>query len=313
MKMQIITKQIPSSDGIHTLNERIYLPSCKPVGFLQTVHGMAEHIERYDALMRFMAENGFICFGHDHLGHGRTVKDETELGYFAPRKGYDFLLKDIQKASQEVISEYSDKDSETSLPYCLLGHSMGSFIVRLAAEQYVHPDKLIIMGTSGKNPAAVPGIAFASVIQTFCGKKHISPLLNKVAFGSFNKKFEDSEKNDGFLWLSTDKEERDMYIADRFCGFDFTVSAIKDLIKMIKYSNRRGWFKTIASRTDILLVSGSDDPVGNYGKGVKEVYDRLKKENADVKMIIYDGARHEIMHDFCREKVFEDIKNFIMP
>ena len=298
----------PSSDGKHMLVGRVYIPDGEIKGFFQVVHGMAEHIARYDAFMQRMAGEGFICFGHDHLGHGMTAESDEELGFIASKGGDALLVDDVKVFYDAVSAEFCKQKDQ---PYILMGHSMGSFIVRLNAAKYTEPDKLIIMGTSGKNPLAAVGLALIAIIKAIRGEKHISKLIDNMAFGSYNKRFGGDSDEDPSLWLTTDKEMRQAYYDDKFCGFKFTVSAMGDLIRMIKNSNKTASFKSLRAYMPILLVSGGEDPVGNYSKGVLEVKKRLERLGADVRCIIYENARHEILNDFTRENVIADIIEFI--
>ena len=149
-----------------------------------------------------------------------------------------------------------------------------------------------------------------TLIKRIKGEKHYSPLVDSIAFGSYNKKFTDGAETKG-SWLTTDMETRKKYWADDFCTFKFTVSAMGDLIRLMKYSNRGAWFKNISSTLPILLVAGEEDPVGNYGKGVRFVDEKLKKSGKKSICILYSGARHEILNDFTYETVFADILSFI--
>ena len=294
-----------SFDGKHTLSGIVYLPESEPIGFFQIVHGMTEYIGRYDRIMTALAEAGYICFGYDNLGHGKTVNDKSELGFIASKKGWDMLCRDVKVFSDAVRAEF---DGGRNLPYYLMGHSMGSFIVRLSAEKYAHPDKLIVMGTGGANPAAGAGLAIIALIKLFKGERHISKFVDDLAFGSYNAKFKSEENSKS--WLSTDLETRQKYIGDEYCTFKFTVSAMSDLMRLLKYSNRAAWFKRLP-HIPVLLVAGEDDPVGNYGKGVLQVEKGLKKQGHDVRCVLYKGGRHEILNDVTYEAVKKDIIDFI--
>lgn len=301
--------KVLSSDGTHTLSGVVFLPDGETRGFFHVVHGMTEHIARYERFMRDMAELGWICFGYDNLGHGMTVSDDGELGYIAAKNGWDYLARDVKVFSDAVMEEYT-KEGE-KYPYCLMGHSMGSFIVRMATEKYVTPDKLVIMGTGGPNPAAGAGLAVIKAVKLFKGDKHISALVDKLAFGSYNDRFGGGTKDDPSPWLTRDTEARKKYYADKYCTFKFTVSAMGDLIRLTKYSNRAAWYKKIPTSLPILLVAGEDDPVGNYGMGVKTVTERLKKSGHNAKCILYSGARHEILNDSTYDAVKSDISDFL--
>ena len=302
--IKVIDKDVLSSDKVHMLKGKLYIPEGKAKGFFHVVHGMTEHIGRYDAFMREMAEEGYITFGYDHLGHGYTAVDDSELGFIAHENGWEKLVDDVF-----VYGNAIRKAMDSDIPFILMGHSMGSFIVRLCAAKYDHYDKLIIMGTGGPNPAAGAGIAFTKVSKRFRGEKGVSKAVYKLAFGSYNKRF--ASENDPYAWLSVDKANRDRYRKDRFCTYLFTVSAMQDLIQLNKSANERSWFSSIDKSKPILLVSGSEDPVGDYSSGVENVFGMLKEEDANVQIKLYDGYRHEILNDFCRDEVIADIKAFI--
>lgn len=298
----------PSSDGVHTLTGVVYLPRGEAKGLFQVVHGMTEHIARYDRFLSDMAADGWIAFGYDHLGHGKTVNDDSELGYIAEKNGWELLARDVGVYSEAVRAEFGDEN----MPLCLMGHSMGSFIARLAATRFVQPSALIVMGTGGANPAAGVGLALIGAIKLIYGDRHISKLVDSIAFGSYNKRFGGNDPNDPKLWLTNDESVRRAYYADPYCTFKFTVSAMGDLIRLIKHTNSADWYRAVPESLPVLLVSGEEDPVGNYGKGVREVEKGLKGQGIDVSCILYEGARHEILNDFTYETVLGDIIDFCL-
>lgn len=296
-------KRVLSSNGKNELVGKIYKPLGEIKGYFHIVHGMTEYIGRYDSFMRLLAENGYLTFGYDHLGHGNTAKDDSELGFIAERGGDDLLARDVKVFSDAIRSEYGD------YPYYLLGHSMGSFIVRMATQKYITPDKLIIMGTSGPNPIAGAGLLVCKLIRAIKGPKHISGLIDSLAFGSYNDKFKD--ENDSKAWLTNNLEIRNKYRADKMCMFKFTVSAMHDLISLNKDCNTDEWFKSMANKMPILLTSGEDDPVGDYGKGIRICEEKLKANGVNVTTKLYPHNRHEILNDNCRDEAIKDILEFI--
>lgn len=301
--IQVIDKRVLSSDGDHKLAGRVYIPEDNIKGIFHVVHGMVEHIGRYDAFMTQLAELGYLTFGYDHLGHGHTARDESELGFIAHKDGWKRLVDDVALFGNEIKQEYGE-----NLPYYLMGHSMGSFVVRLAAESYNIQDKLIIMGSGGPNPAVDPGLAMINVIKKKKGEKAYSKTIEKMMFGSYNKKF---GNDDPYYWISSLEDTRVKYANDPLCAFKFTVSAMGDVVHLTKECNTKRWFSSCVTKKPILIISGVDDPVGDYGKGVKKVYDNLKANHADVKFKLYGGSRHEILNDISSKKVFKDIVEFI--
>ncbi len=310
--MTLLDFSAPSSDGIHTLRGRVYLPAgypeIRPRGLFHVVHGMTEYIGRYDRFLTAMADAGYIACGYDHLGHGHTVSDASELGYIAPKKGYELLARDVAVFSAAVRAAY-DPTPDKTLSYFLLGHSMGSFVVRYSTAQgYVCPDRLIIMGTGGPTPAAGVGLALMRTVKLFKGGRHISPMIDRLAFGGYNAHF---TEDDPHAWLNSSKEGRDLYRNDPLCTYKFTVSAMCDLVTLTAKANARAWFKALPAGMPVLLVSGRDDPVGDWGKGVETVRDRLLAAGVPTTCHIYEGARHEILNDFTYEQVLADILVFL--
>ena len=296
--------KIPSSDGIHTLSGIAVRPSSGKIrGILHIVHGMTEHISRYRDFMRAVAEEGYAVFGYDNLGHGYTAR-EGELGYIAEKDGWKYLVRDVAEGKKYAKKAFGD------LPYYLMGHSMGSFIVRLAAKD-VLPDKLIVMGTGAKNSAADAALVLVSMLSRLYGDKHISPLLENLAFGSYNNRFKEDLKAAPKAWLTTLPEVRLRYAKDPFCACRFTVSAMGDLVRLMKYANGADFFDAIPATLPVLLVSGAEDPVGGYGKGVRAVYDTLRDQKKNAKIILYPVARHEILNDACYAEVAEEIRRFL--
>ena len=303
--MNVLNYSVPSVDGVHDLAGKVYLPAGKPIGILHILHGMTEYMDRYHTFMAELAEAGYIACGYDHLGHGYTAADPSELGYIADKGGYDLLLRDVKGFSDALRDEYG-----RDLPYVLMGHSMGSFIARLAAEKYVTPDALIIMGTGGPNPIAGVGLFLVRVVKACKGSRHISSFLDRVAFGSYNKKFGDGDI-DPYAWLTKDAAVRERYAQDPFCTFKFTVSAMDDLVTLTKLANRRAWFKSLRKDLPILLVSGREDPVGDFGTGVETVCTKLQGAGHPVTCRLYDGYRHEILNDASHDRVVADILDFL--
>lgn len=147
MSFEIKTLEVKSTDNIHTLRGKIFIPNGEIKGLFHLVHGMTEYIDRYDHLFSFLAENGFVAFGYDHLGHGKTAESDDELGFIAHKDGWKYLVNDVVTFTKAVKKIYPET------PTALMGHSMGSFIARLVAESYAAEyDKFIFCGTSGPNP-----------------------------------------------------------------------------------------------------------------------------------------------------------------
>ena len=303
MEFKKTTIKMPSSDNIHTLRGVIYIPQGEAKGIFHLVHGMREHIGRYDGFMSTLAENGYIVAGYDNLGHGASVNNDSELGFIAEKKGYNLLAEDVYNFGKKL------RKNNKGLPFILMGHSMGSFIVRLAAAK--HPegiDKLIICGTGGPNPASAAGLLLCDIIGFFKGKRSYSKFIYNMAFGKYNDGFEGRHN---YEWLTKDQEEIEKHRVDPLCHFKFSVGGMHDLVKLNSLTNKSRYIKMLNPDMPILLISGSEDPVGEKGKGVEKVYVNYKKYGKNVTKKIYENCRHEIHNDTCRDEMMADILEFI--
>ncbi len=303
MIFNVVDKKILSIDQKNTLSGIMYIPDGDIRGIFHLVHGMTEYIGRYAPLFERLASMGYLCCGFDNLGHGNTAREE-DLGFIASKNGWSYMVDDVKLFADSIKADYPD------LPYILMGHSMGSFITRIAVAKYQDlADKYICCGTAGKNPAADAGLMLCSIIKAFRGERTISPFIENMAFGAYNKRFDGTSN---YEWLTKDREIIEKYAADKLCTFHFTVSAMHDLITLIKICNSKKCFRNTKNDLPILLIAGDMDPVGNYGKGIKEVYLNYKaadKENTT--MFLYENCRHEIHNDSCKEQMIEDILKFI--
>ncbi len=303
MDYEIKNFEVKSTDNIHTLRGKIYVPQGEVKCLLGLAHGMTEYIERYDHFLSFLAKNGVLSFGYDHLGHGKTAENDNELGFIAHKDGWKYLVKDVVAFTKAIKKMYPN------IPSVLMGHSMGSFIARLVAENYPNEyNKFIFCGTSGPNPASAPGLLLVKIIKAIMGEKHKSNLIQNIAFGGYNKGFDGDTP---YEWLTNDREIINKYAADKYCTFRFSVSAMDDLMNLLSKSNRNAWFKAVDSTKPILLIAGDKDPVGNYGKGVQAVYDKLIKNGKNAQIKLYENCRHEIHNDICKDEMFSDIVEFI--
>jgi len=303
MKFNVIDKKILSSDQKNTLSGVMYIPDGDIRGIFHIVHGMTEYIGRYAPLFENLASAGYLCVGFDNLGHGNTARKE-DLGFIASKNGWAYMVDDVKLFADSIKSDYPD------LPYFLMGHSMGSFITRIAVSKYADlADKYICCGTAGKNPVANMGLLLCNIIKAVYGERAVSPFMESIAFGSYNKRFDGDTK---YEWLTKDREIIKKYAQDKFCTFHFSVSAMHDLITLIKICNGKKCFVNTRNDLPIFLIAGDMDPVGNYGKGIKEVYNKYKTfGNTNIKMFLYEDCRHEIHNDTCKEQMTEDILKFI--
>ena len=273
---------------------------------LQVVHGMAEYAERYEEFAAFLVERGFVVTGDDHLGHGKSVGDKGKQGYFCEQDPATVLVRDehrLKKMTEEAFPH---------VPYVIMGHSMGSFITRNYICRYGSGiAAAIIMGT-GMQPKAVLGMAkiLVRLQKLFCGSKHVSRLIDKMAFGGYNKEIPNPRT--AFDWLSRDGERVQGYIEDPMCGFVFTVNGFGTLFELISRLHDKKNLERIPKALPVFMVSGTADPVGDYGKGVNAAFDSLKEAGLEnISLKLYEGGRHELLNETNRQEIMADIWRWI--
>ena len=296
----------PSSTGNHVIHARIAEPDTTPRGIVQIAHGIAEHIGRYEGFMHFLAENGFIAVGNDHLGHGRSYTDPDDLGFFAETDGWDRVVDDM-----DILHDLMCRD-HPGLPYIFFGHSMGSFLTRTYAIKHPgKPDLVILCGTGHQPKAQVAaGYAAAEASVKLLGARKPGDKLDKIAFGSYNDRY-DNVLTD-YDWINSNPDEVNRYIADPLCGFVPKVGLFRDMMSGIKFMTDPANIAKMDKDTPVLFIAGWDDPVGEYGKGVKRAYKAFTDAGIrHVHIKLYPGARHEILNETCKGEVMHDVLTWI--
>ena len=297
--------QLPlqSATGQGELYVRVWEPENQPKAVLQIVHGMAEHIERYDRFARYLNQNSILVVGADNASHGKSISKDGIRGYFGAEHGWNSLIQDIQSVHSIIKQSYCD------LPCILFGHSIGSFLARSYAARHGDDlDGFIFCGTAGKNPALPVAKLLARSEIRKNGASTPSRLLDKLSFGAYNNAFKPNRTP--FDWLSRDEAEVDKYVDDPACGFVFTAAGFRDLFDGLGEVSGPQWARRVPKRP-ILLIAGDADPVGANGKGVKQVEAWLVQSGNRVKCILYPGARHELLNETNREQVSDDVRLFI--
>mgnify|MGYP001944442680 CR=1 FL=1 len=292
-------------DGIDINAYRWESESGKNVrGIIQIAHGMAEHILRYDDVSRYLVANGFIVYGHDHRGHGGTIKAPDDKGFFANEDGFHKVVQDMKQLSDLIRKEH------LGLPLFLLGHSLGSFITRRYIQLYDGVSGVILSGTGYDKGIGKIGLQIAKLERRRKGPRTPSPLMDKLVFYGFNENFEPAKTE--FDFLTRDENVVEKYVKDDKCGFVCATSFYIDLLTGLDLIHRKTEVAKTPRDLPILLISGTMDPVGEEGKGVRKVYKLYKRARCKkIRMKLYKDGRHEMLNEINKDEVYEDILTWL--
>lgn len=279
---------------------RVWEPEGTPRAMVQIVHGIAEHVERYDEFARFLTGHGILVAADDHMGHGKSIGEGDTQGFFTG--GWEAAVADSRQLQEKMMEAYPD------VPCFLLGHSMGSFMARTMLFRY--PESgirgAIISGT-GWQPALMlkAGLALCRHEEKKHGEKNTSDALNKIVFGGYNKKFKPNRTP--YDWICSDEAVVDRYAADPLCGFDATIGLARDMLTGIGLIQDKSNLAKMKKDLPVWFFAGDQDPVGNMGKGVRQAAEAFREAGMEnVTVTLYEG-RHEMLNEKNRTRVFADV------
>lgn len=299
-----------SSDGKTQIQAQLWTSSqtgIHPKGIVQIVHGMAEHILRYDDFARFLVRHGYVVCGHDMIGHGNSVDSSQDLSCIPMNGGKDYLLEDIDELRKLVAARFARQT-----PYFILGHSMGSFLVRVYSTRYGEGLSGVILSGTGHQSSFITsaGKTCARCIARFKGENYRSSFLDSLAVGAYSKAIANPRTSHD--WLSRDEEIVDAYRSDPLCGVMFSAGAYATLIDIISDASAAKEANGIPKELPLLFLSGDEDPVGDKGSGVMKSVDAFKRAGlTEVSSKLYPGMRHEILNETGKEEVYTDIIQWI--
>ena len=300
----LVEKTLKGMDN-HEISMKLWTGVENPKGVVQIFHGMAEYIKRYDDFATFLNKNGYVVIGHDHRGHGDSVTGDEIHGYLGDA-GFSKVLEEGYMVTQYIKANYS------GLPIYLFAHSFGSFIGQAYITKYGHElSGLILSGSAKKSgPLIDVAIKLAQLQTLFIKDRKKAKLLDKLSFLGYNKKIQNPQTP--FDWLSRDENQVKKYIHDPLCGFLCTINFFKELSEGLKSLYDPKKLKNIPRDLPIFILSGTDDPVGDYSKSVISLRDQYKDLNiSHVDMKLYQGGRHEMLNEINRSEVYKDILDFI--
>lgn len=308
----------PSADGASCIRALVWEPDAVAAGappraVIQLVHGMAEHVERYERFADVLCAAGYAVCAEDHIGHGGSVAARDGLGHIPLNGGVDMLLEDMHTLRKLVVARYGsaatvDQPSTSSVAYVLFGHSLGSFMVRVYLARWGEGVSAAVVCGTGQQPRWLvrAGNALCHVLACVHGERYRSALVDSLAVGAYGRAIKHARTPQD--WLSYDGAVVDAYRADPCCGFMFTVGGYAAVTALASASQDFALASAIPRDVPLLFIAGADDPVGDCGAGVHRAVAQYRKLGmAQVDEIIYDGMRHEILNEPDHERVERDV------
>lgn len=293
------------SCGKGTIHGCRWEPEGAVKGVVQIIHGIAEYATRYDAFARYLNSLGYLVVAEDHMGHGQSGGKGCIQGYF--HGGWFAAVEDSMQLLKNTQEEFPD------VPYILFGHSMGSFMARTLLIQYPERELAgaIICGT-GWMPSAVlkAGSTVAKAVCRFGDETKPNAFLHSLMFGAYNKKIE--HPRTVFDWLNRDSDQVSAYFADPLCGFPETAGLARDMLKGIVFIQKPENLERMNKALPVHFIAGGDDPVGDYGAGVRKAAAQFEKHGMErVSCRIYPLCRHEIINEINKEEILADVGKWL--
>lgn len=268
---------------------------------IQICHGAAEHSLRYHNFAKFLAENGYVVIACDYLGHGKSANGH--FGFVSQNNGHKILAKDTFLITEFAKNEYH-------LPIIIIGFGVGSLIARYTCSLFgIEYDAAIFMGTFD---GSIYMNSLARILpKNFKNKKEKEArLISKLSTKIHNRNFKNSEF--GNSYLTRDENEVKIYESDPLCGFPLTYSAYRDILRLSLIVNSKKWAEKMPKNIPIYLISGLEDPLGHFGRGVIKIYgDLVESGSKNIEIKLYEYARHCLLFELNKDEVYSDILNWI--
>lgn len=301
MKREIL--HLPSDEDALMLSGILQIPDGEAKGIVHLVHGMCEHKERYQFILNYLCEHGYIAVIFDLRGHGESIRHPQDLGYFYDDSGA-WIINDLHQVVHMMKKRFPQ------LPYILFGHSMGSLVVRCYLRRFDYEaDGAIICGSPSANPFVLIAMALCGLLRKIKGEYDHSAMMRKLVFGGYEKAFKQEGSN---AWLCARKEVVEAYNKDPLCGFPFTLNGYQNLFRLLYDTyDEEGWLLR-NSKLPLLYIAGEQDPCIYSEQAWKRAITFMKKVGyTNIMHQMYPGARHEILNDNCRQDVLQDVLRWI--
>lgn len=269
----------------------VWIPEGELRGVLQVTHGMTEHMGRYEALAHHLTAQGIAVAGFDLRGHGKNPGDPHVASF--GEGGWQASLGDMHAFFTLLAQRFAE------VSHFMLGFSLGSFLLREYVNAYPEDvgDGVIILGT-GHQPGWLLSVMMTVVKSQMkkAGFDGTTDLVRQLSFGAYNQKFKPNQTSAD--WLCAEAGQRDDYLADPLVRRDISAGLFYDLLAAMKRTGSPFAYDGWDTDLPVLLLSGAEDPVGDAGKGVAQIYAQMKKTGMEhVTMKLYPGARHDLLHE----------------
>jgi len=297
-----------SHNGEHNIAAGLIYNENKNIkGVVQITHGMKEYFFRYREFAEFLVNNGYVVCGNDHVGHGDSLSGES--GFMGQGDTCETMVRDMRTLFKIVKNRFP------AAPYYIMGHSMGSHVARIYASKWAYEINGLMLSGSGDQDffgrlMYKGSVSFCNLAIGLLGNDRKIKALETMIFKSFWRKFEPIMNK--ATWQTGDEAEAQAFVDDPKSDFYFTLGGYKAATDAIAKTSAPKWAKTLPKTMPVLIFSGDMDPAGNFGKGVKLLKDRLVKAGVEnVTLNLYEGGRHEMLHEICREEVYGDILSWM--
>jgi len=279
--------KITVADGT-MLEAKLNKAKKETIGVVHLLHGMAEHMDRYDRLVESLNQQGYDVLRHNHRGHGKDIDKHTR----GQIDDLSQVAEDTYEIAQTMCAHYSH------IPYIVIGHSMGSIVARIFTQKYPSAAQGVILSGTMQYPRylGIPMTIILKVITLFFGKHRRMTWLNRIMYRSFNKNIDHQKTSSD--WLSNDVHEVEQFIKDPYTGFLVSNQLIYQTVKHMIQTSRAQNIKKMNPYLPILLISGKDDPLGEYGKGIRKLGKLYKKAGIHhITVHLYKNKRHEVLFE----------------
>ena len=261
------------------------------------IHGMQEHSGRYQEFSAKLNQKNIAVAVSDLRGHGTNME-------FAPGLDEGNIYSNIVNDQKAIIKKLRELYGDKKL--VVFGHSYGSFVTQRLIKDRVKVDKFILSGSSYMKGIVVSaGAVVAGISRVFKGRNAEAKMIENMSIKGYGKKFE------GGNWLTRDDSVWEKYKKDEMCGQPFPVAFYQSMFHELP-KNYSGLKNSVGYKPNIVLLAGDNDPVGEFGKGVKKLAKVYDNAGFEVSVMLYPGGRHEMHNEINKEEVFDFIVNEVL-